>query len=266
MSMRLISRVGNVLVLNGVPLWGVLAAQWPLGVALAIYWFENLFLILLIGLRIVLHRRATRKQGHYNAAITTATITTRARGKTAQRTTRSQGSFLLGFVTVAIPFTLAHGLFLVVILFLALPQLLGAAGQLELHFLRQGLMLAAAILLFDFLLDLRDLREQPFSWIRRLSELYLGRVLVVHLTIIFGMFALALFDNPLGLFVVFATLKTMVELSARLPQYDPAEPPAWLMRIMRYFSSEADFVAYWRQERVAQQQREEQDERVLQGG
>jgi hypothetical protein len=266
MSMRLISRIGNVLALNGVPLWGVFAAQWPLGIALAIYWFENLFLILLIALRIVLHRRATRKQGHYNAVITAVTTTTRARGKITKRSTHSRGSFLRGFLTVAIAFTLAHGVFLVVILFLALPQLLGAAGQPEVHFLRQGLILAAAILLFDFFLDLRDLRGQPFAWIRRLSELYLGRMLVVHLTIILGMFALVLFDNPLGLFLVFAVLKTMVELSARLPQYDPPEPPTWLVRIMRHFSSEADFVAYWRQERAAQQHRNEQDELVLKGG
>ena len=56
----------------------------------------------------------------------------------------------------------------------------------------------------------------------------MGRIVVVHLTLIFGLMAVGLTDAPSALFGVFVVLKTMYSLSLVLPQWEPATPPVWL--------------------------------------
>jgi len=79
---------------NAVPVWGFTQEQWSAGTILALFWFQTAASIPVTVLLIAMHRRLTRKAGHY-----------------AGNTT-----LLKSFATMAIPFAIAHGIFLVAIL------------------------------------------------------------------------------------------------------------------------------------------------------
>lgn len=222
-------RLFQVLGVNSVPAFGVLAADWTATTALALYWCENLLVVLLVGLRLWLHRRATGKRGHWEAGLSSGA-----------RKARS-GSFLSEFLSTALIFTGGHGLFLGLILFLVIPEQFPEAGGADPMALLQGLVAVAVLLLVGFFYDVIRLESRSFAWVRRLANLVLGRVIVVHMTIIFGMVGMAWLGGPRGLFLVFAGLKTVSDLSAMTAGSRPAsgKPPGCLMAPLRALAGEA---------------------------
>jgi len=68
--------------------------------------------------------------------------------------------------------------------------------------------------------------------IERLTAVNLSRVILVHVTIIFGIAAAALTGMNKAFFGVFIALKTLSDLSAILPQWNPSVAPKWLCWIM----------------------------------
>ncbi|HEX8684348.1 MAG TPA: DUF6498-containing protein [Ardenticatenaceae bacterium] len=254
--------MAQLVLLNGVPAWGVFSEQWSTATALGLYWCENLLATLFIAARIALHSRLTRKRGHYRGQLYQVTSTVRTESESRRSTVTKAGTFLGGYLIVAIPFALAHGLFLGVLLFLMFPNLPGGQGRVEAASLYDGLVAVSLLLVFDFLLDLYDLRQQPFAWVRRMVDFSLSRMIVVHLTIILGMIGFAASGQPRSLFAVFVVLKTMADLSVRLPQYDPEEPPQWLVRLLSRFGPEEEFRDYWRKEWRTRKQSEEEDEEL----
>jgi hypothetical protein len=211
-------RVAQTLGLNSVPVAGVFAQGWSSGTALALYWLESALVIGLVAARIALHRRRTRKAGHWRAPH----FTTPGRFGSA-------GSLLGSYVRFALPFTVLHGVFLGTMLALVTVNRPDLDLGIRLGELATGVAAVAALLFVGFLLDLVGLGERPFRWVERIAERALGRVFVVHATIVFGLLATAWTDGPAGLFAVFAGLKTAVELGALFPERDPAlGPPRWL--------------------------------------
>jgi hypothetical protein len=103
----------------------------------------------------------------------------------------------------------------------------------------------------DFILDLIGLRDRPFAWIEKLGQITLSRVIVVHLTIIGGMAAVMFTGANRNFFGVFIFLKTMLQCSLVLPQYDPKTPPAWLSHLMDRIGSpkykNETFAQFWKQ-------------------
>ena len=97
----------SVLFNNGLVIWGLGWAGWSGPTALAIYWGENAIGTIFIALRIWLHRRLTRKRGHYrnhlglqvsgDGAHTIKSITDK--------------SFLADYLRTSVVFTLGHGVF-----------------------------------------------------------------------------------------------------------------------------------------------------------
>ena len=87
------------------------------------------------------------------------------------------------------------------------------------------------VLTIDFVVDLLSLRQWSFWQIEQTANRSLGRVVVVHLTLVLGMFAAAMTDVS-ALFGVFVVLKTLNALSMALPQWEPATAPNWLSRVM----------------------------------
>ncbi len=69
-----IVRLLQVVGVNSVPAFGVFAAGWTATTALALYWCENVLVILLVGLRLWLHRRSTHKRGHWEAPLLSGTF------------------------------------------------------------------------------------------------------------------------------------------------------------------------------------------------
>src|SRR5690348_9441181 len=97
-----------VLLINAVPLVGVKMFGWSVGVVLMLYWVENLLTAVFTTARIALHRALTRKRGHWR----TGTLGTKVNNKPSR-------SGLLGeYAVMAFVFTLAHGIFVIAIVFL----------------------------------------------------------------------------------------------------------------------------------------------------
>ena len=240
-------RLVQALGVNSVPVLGFVAAEWTQGTALALYWFENLLGALLVAARIALHRRWTRKRGHERPpqALADADTIRRARGKrppaaVSDRRPGQSQTFLQGFLTTVLAFTFGHGVFLACILFLILPQ---HGERMDPDALALGVAAVGAFLLAGFAGDVVGLRQRPFAWVRRLTERTLGRVVLLHLAIIFGLFAMAKFGAPRHLFLVFAGLKTLADVGSVLPEREvPVEPPGWA----KAGRDGEDFATYWR--------------------
>ena len=246
-------RVFQVLGINAVPVLGVLAGGWSTATALVLYWFENLFSTLLVALRIARHRRVTRKRGHWMASLAT---TSRRKGRSgSEAKTEASPDFLRDFLGVSLVFTLGHGVFLAAIVFLMLPETFPEAAIVDFTALWQGIVIVAALQVVGAVVDLMNIGERPFAWIKGISDRVLGRVVVVHLTIVFGMWTMAWLDGPRGLFLVFATFKTMVDVSALAvspSDVGPETPPRWIVAIIRRLGGDAkaaDFETFYRQGR-----------------
>lgn len=229
-TMARLLRLLSLLGVNAVPAAGVFLSGWSSATALVLYWWENFFGSLLIAARIVVHRRVTRKRGHYGGA----------------RTAAPRASFLAGFLSEMLLFTTAHGMFLAVILFF-LSQQQGAAAGVNRTELEEGLVGMTGFLLAGLSIDLVGLRERPFAWLKHIADVALGRMLVVHLTIIFGGAAYAYFEQPRTFFGVFIGLKVLLDLawwSAGQEKPVPDEAPRWT----RWFArpgQEEEIVKAW---------------------
>ena len=250
-------RLLQILGVNAVPAAGYFGAGWSPGTTLLLYWLESIAMVLLISGRIILHRRATRKRGHYR--------TSRVSGKRG-----GKGTLLQSFTAIAVPFNLAHGVFLAAILFLMLPQMMGSdAVRVDLIDLKTGSLGMLAFLCIGFLIDWFNIGKLPFRWIERLVERSLRRVVVVHLSIIFGMVAMAFWEAPRTFFAVFIVLKMLTDLSWLLPQgEDSPEPPRWVLWIApRGKDRSGETIAeYWRRTHAAEQQIRRENEEVVAPG
>ena len=255
------ARVVQALGLNSIPVVGLFLGGWSTGTTLALYWVESVVATIFIAIRILVHRRLTRKAGHWSVDVR-QTSTRVSPG----RPVRGTSTLFASFLAVMLSFTAAHGLFLAVILFGVLPQVGVPGTRLALGDLRRGTQAIAVWLGAGLVFDLVGIRSRPFRWIEGLTQAALSRVLVVHLTIILGMGAVLLTGVPVALFLVFAAFKTLVDLGSVLPQQDvPREPPRWTRFLDRYQGAKPGetFTQYWRRSVDKDRRREEANERPL---
>jgi len=108
---------------------------------------------------------------------------------------------LLGF---AVLFNAVHAIFLAVILGGLIPRA-APAERFERRSFVIGLAIIGALLLLELAI---------WIWSKQVPrvERYFARVVVVHLTIVFGMFGLVMFKKATILFGVFAAMKVIVDL------------------------------------------------------
>jgi hypothetical protein len=226
--------------LNAVPAVGWFIGDWSAGTMLVLYWLETLIGTLLVGGRILLHRRLAPSQGHWNYQA--------PQGQTPPRTGRS--SYLSAFLVPALVFTFAHGIFLFVLGWMMIQKNMGGEVRIERDHLLVGLIGIAIFQVVDFFFDLVWLRTRPFAWIERVGQQTFGRVFVIHLTIIGGMFAVMFTGANRHFFGVFIFLKTMLNLSQVIPQWQPKTPPAWLSSLMDRIGSpkykNTTFAQFWK--------------------
>jgi hypothetical protein len=256
-----IGRLLQALGVNAVPAAGYFGQGWSIGTTLALYWLETALVTVLVALRIVLHRRSTRKAGHWNVPIETRTTKS---GKTRVR--RGTTTFLASFLTIMGVFTAAHGLFLGALVLIVLPGQAGPDAAVALADVETGIKAMAVFLALGLALDLIALRDRPFRWIERMAERAQGRMFVTHLTIIFGMGAMAIFEAPAALAGVFVAFKTLVDFGSLLPEREEMpDPPRWLAWLDRFGPTKdgQNFSAHYRKSVEEERRKRDANERVL---
>ena len=199
----------QILVLNGVTLYGVYFLGWPWGTALVLYWCETLLGACFIILRMLLHRGLTHKRGYYRGQLGIQKHTKLRTPFGIQNKNKPFKSFIPEFVTGSLVFGLVHGVFLGFLI-----------GELEDHEIttvdvsavKKGVAAMALVMVGSFALDCQNLRGRPFAWIRDLAIRSMGRTIVVHLTILLGLFALKVFGLSQFPFILFAVLKILLEI------------------------------------------------------
>ena len=256
----------RVLGLNAVPVGGVMLAGWSTGTGLALYWCETLIGTATNAVRIAQHRRMTGKRGHYRGQLgveINAGDEPRARrggrGKTKWR------SFLTEYLVGSLVFTFAHGLFIAIILGAFLKSWPSKVDMLY------GLAVVALFQVGGLAFDLFSLRDWPFARLKLQVQSAMGRVVLVHVAIIFGMALVFWLDKPGSFFWVFGGLKTLSDVGGLVGAKSgaragvaasPAEPPKWAKRVVAKIAPGEDFDVYWRRERERELREAAEDEEV----
>jgi hypothetical protein len=215
-----------VLLVNAVPIVGVLRYGWSATNVLVLYWFENLLIAICTTLRLVVHRRLSRKRGYFRSGVIGGV-------KVNDKPVKSG---LVGeYAIVAFVFTFAHGIFVAAIAFMLTrdhPD--DPMWQFSLPQLVRGVEVIAAMLGIELIADLATIRARPFAWMKDYAQRRMGRILVLHLAIIFGMFAMAMTDSPFGILYVLIGLKTLVDLGGVYGQGTKTDesdvPPGWALK------------------------------------
>lgn len=245
-----------ILGLNAVPVLGFTLGGWNAATTLMVYWFENQLGAILIGARIYLHQRQTNTRGHFRAHI--HTTVTDSKGT---RTLFARSTFAKEFLFAGLTFTLAHGVFIV--LMMAVFNTLPAPGEALSGFLIIGLFEV-----FAFATDAFGIRRWPFARVKTLAQQALGRVVLVHLALIAGMFIAALSKNNQAFFIPFAIFKLLSDVgsivSANATVNPDAPPPKWLIAIVnRLAPHKGDFGVHLTAERTRERAEAALDEEVI---
>ena len=251
-----------VLLVNAVPLVGVRYYGWSASTIVVLYWCENLMSVFFTCARIALHRQLTRKRGHWRGG----QLGTKVNNKP------STAGLFGEFAVTSVIFTLAHGIFVFAFTAIAASNHpddpLWAVSRPQ---LLQGLQWMAALMAVEFLIDALTIRTRSFAWIKAYVGQRMGRVIIMHLTIIFGMGAMMLTESPFAVLYVLIGLKALSDLfasNASAKAVDlPAQPPAWALRIAASQKgiSQEDVKADWACSREAMIRAAKEDEEVMPG-
>ncbi len=202
--------MGSLLVVNAIPLVGVLFLGWDLATIVATYWLENG----VVGLFAI---------GRIATASGTSVLSSAVAAATASRVGGLERLFLVPFFCVHYGmFWAIHGVFV----WLALPAMFAGFGGGD-PFAPMGPD-AGVVLVMGVPLLLSHGASFVFNWLgggeyrastpsAEMAAPYV-RVVVLHLTIIFGAFAVAFLGAPIWAMVVMVALKTGVDVAAHLAE------------------------------------------------
>jgi hypothetical protein len=243
-------RLLALLAVNAIPAAGWFVGEWSAGTTLVVYWFENVAVCLFVAARIIVNQRTSPRRGHFKY-------------QAPKSPTRgSQTSFVNGFLVTGLAFSAAHGVFLGVILFVLDHNSQAALANVNWHQVRNGCIGVFVVLAIEFAVDLPGLRRWTFWQLEQTANRSLGRMVVVHLTLVLGMFGAVMTDAS-ALFGVFIVLKTLNALSMALPQWEPASAPKWLSRVMNCLPNAHpgdEFEDMWAKERADEAERRSRNE------
>lgn len=248
-----IGRILTALGINAIPAFGWLFGDWSAGTILAVYWFENLAICLFLGIQILVHRKFNRLRGHFDYSAPPDDKSTAP-------------TYFLFYFPRALIFILAHAVFLGLLLVLIFPKNFGPSAAINLDNFKTGACTELGLLFLSFLVGIPRLLKSPFRWIEEEGIRSFGRIILVQLVIIGGMFLTFSTNSPAGLFGLFMILKTLTDLGSCVPQYKPKEAPKWLARLMDKVPAKdgrkETFSEYWRQTDDAEAVRQRRNEEI----
>ena len=230
------------LAIIAVPILGWFVADWSGATTLLVYWFETVAGCLLVAARALLHRRWRPLRGYYEYLA----------AENGRRVARRE-SFVSGFLLVSLGFCAVHGVFLGAVLLILRQNGERQLAEIDWRSVGMGCATVLLLLLLDFAVDLSELRRWQFRQVEQLAYHGLGRVMVVHLTILVGFVGMGLTGASTALFGTFVALKGFFALGASLPQYDPVTPPKWLSALLNRVPNVRPgerFEDYWAKERA----------------
>lgn len=254
--MRRFVHLVTMLSVIAIPAAGWFIGQWSGGTTLAVYWFENVAMSTFIVAQIRIHQRWNPRRGHF-----------RYRAPSANRAS-SPMSFAKSFAVTSLTFSAAHGVFLGAMLFLLDRNGESALASVDWRSVAFGCLSVFCFLAVDFVVDLLTLRQRTFAEMEQTANRAFQRVVVVHLTLILGLFGVAVTGAPAAFFGVFVALKTLLALSVVLPQWDPAEAPVWLSRVMNKVPNVQrgrSFEEHWAKDREDENRRRAGNEEPWEG-
>jgi hypothetical protein len=192
------------LLMNGVPVAAVVYTGGSPAVLLLLYWFETVLMVVTGAIRIVLHRRATAKAGHYVAASVSSNKDSSA--ATVRAAMSEPNDFLKGFLSITVIFTIAHGVFV-----LALVFLFKIGGEISWEEARWALNYAIVVQGLFLLWDLPQVRGWSFSRLSQTVGQVQIRVLVTQLGLIFGMMMAGMTGSAWGLVGTFVAMRALCD-------------------------------------------------------
>ena len=106
--MGFVSALLYALLMYGLPVAEAIYNDRSPGVILLLFWFETVLMVITAAIRIVLHRRATAKAGHYVASqVASDSKSTEA---SVRKALGGENDFLKAFLGLTVIFTIAPGL------------------------------------------------------------------------------------------------------------------------------------------------------------
>lgn len=201
--MNRLVRLTQLIGLNSIPVVGIIYGGWSDPTALALYWCETVMLAVTVSARIHVHRRMTRKRGHF--------LEKRVRTTERGRTVSGVGHFGTSFFVFSIVLSVFNAMFLS-----------WAVGEERMNAingaqLKQGVLAAAALLILGFFIDMPGIRQRPFAWIRQMSTSVLWRVFLVQFAIILGVMGAQALDLPRATLLAFVGLKLYTDVVTQIP-------------------------------------------------
>ena len=204
--MNFASALLYALLMNGLPLVEVVASGRSPAILLLLYWFETVLLLVTGVVRIVVHRRATRRAGHY-VSIATAQDADAGAAET-RRALGDENAYLRSFLSLTVIFTAAPGMFVLLLVFL-----FKVAGPVSWADARLALAYAAGVQALFLAWDLPRIAHWTFAELARNVGTVSLRVLVTQLGLIFGFVAMGIVDSPWGLVGTFVVMRALADAS-----------------------------------------------------
>jgi hypothetical protein len=204
--MGFLPALAYALLMGALPLVEVLARGRPPAVLVLLFWFETALLLVTGAVRIVVHRRATGKAGHHADA---ATVSDHSAGVDAtRRRLGDANAFLRSFLGVNGVFTLAHGAFAALLVFV-----FEMAGPVSWQDARLALVYAAGVQAACLLWDLPHVPGWSFARLSTVIGQASLRMLVTQVGLVIGIPAAAIAGSGWGLVGTFVGLRALADAS-----------------------------------------------------
>jgi hypothetical protein len=203
-------RILFTLLANAVPLVGIAYLHWSATAVVVLYWYETLLGFLLTSARIALHRKLTRKRGHW-------------------RIPMLRDHLLAALVVVP-----ALGVFVAVFVFMA-SEMAGVSAAFSLRDFEHGALSLSLVMAIEFVSDALLMRARSFGWMRAYTERRGGSLLVMFFVVLLGLPALHWTRSPFAVVYVMMALKILWDVfsATSLSQHGglAAQPAPWMLKL-----------------------------------